>query len=316
MVFSYCYRAVGDFITPTVIFGGGLLLNLALDPLLMFGLGPFPRMELVGAAWASAIAQGAGVLAYAWLLLGSRRNALLVVRRPFTLDWAALWQMAKIGAPAGVQYLLFSAMLMLTYRYVGPFGAAATAAVGIGFRIIQSAVMPCVAIGVAVASLVGQNYGARRFDRVKSAVGWGLLYTVGVGAFEAAVLMLFPGFWVGLFSTAPEIVPIGITYLVINALVLPPNGFGLIATFMSQGLGRTFAPMLAVFVRVGYFVAMLQVVERVWGLTLLHIFWTSVSATVADMLAMGVVMAVFWTRTLRPGTAPATAPKPAAEAAG
>jgi len=299
MSFSYCYRAVGDFMTPTYIFGGGLLLNLALDPLLMFGLGPFPRMELVGAGYASVIAQGAGLLAYAWQLLGSRRGHLLVVRRPFTVNWAMQWRMLKIGAPSGVQYLLFSAMLMLTYRYVGPFGAAASAAVGIGFRIIQSAVMPCVAIGVAVASLVGQNYGARRMDRVKSAIRWGLLYTVGLGVFEACVLALAPHFWISLFASEPEILGIGAVYLVISALILPPNGFGLIATFTAQGLGRTFAPMLAVFVRVGYFVVAMQVVERVWGLTLTRIFWTSVSATGADVLAMSVVMAVFWTRTLK-----------------
>lgn len=318
MVFSYCYRAVGDFITPTAIFAGSLLLNLALDPLLMFGLGPVPGLGLAGAAWAGVIAQGAGVLAYAWQALASRRGHLLALRRPLRLDGPLLWRMARIGAPAGVQYLLFSAMLMLTYRYVRPFGADATAAVGIGFRIIQSAVMPCVAIGVAVASLVGQNYGARRLGRVKAAIGWGLLYTVGVGALEAAVLAAFPRFWVSLFSAEPGIVGIGVTYLLISCLVLPPNAFGLVATFTAQGLGRTFAPMLAVVVRVGYFVLALQAVERLWGITLARVFWTSVTATIADVAAMGVVLTLFWTRVLKPApaaqTPPAAAPAPEAGA--
>ncbi len=312
MVFSYCYRAVGDFMTPAYVFGGVLLLNLALDPLLMFGLGPLPRLGLLGAGYATALAQGAGALAYAWQILGSRRGHLLVLRRPFRLEWPVLWRLVRIGAPSGTQYLLFSAMLMLTYRYVGPFGAPATAAVGIGFRIIQSAVMPCVAIGAAVAALVGQNYGARHVGRVKSAILWGLLYTVGVGLFETAVLALAPRFWVSLFSSDPEILGIGAVYLVISSLILPPNAFGLIATFTSQGLGRTFAPMLAVFVRVGYFVAALQVVERMWGITLTRIFWTSVSATGADLMAMGVVMVILWKRVLRPPPAPAA---PSAQAA-
>ena len=306
MVFSYCYRAVCDFMTPAYIFGGGLVLNLILDPLLMFGLGPLPRLGLLGAGYATALAQGAGVLAYAWQVLGSRRGHLLVLRRPFHLEWPVLWQLVRVGAPSGVQYMLFSAMLMLTYRYVGPFGASATAAVGIGFRIVQSAVMPCVAIGAAVAALVGQNYGARQLGRVKSSILWGLLYTVGLGLFEAAVMALAPRFWVSLFASDPEILGIGATYLVISSLILPPNAFGLVATFTSQGLGRTFAPMLAVFVRVGYFVAALQVVERVWGITLTRIFWTSVTATIADVLAMGVVMLVFWKRVLRPPPAQAT----------
>jgi putative MATE family efflux protein len=302
--------------TPTFIFGGGLLLNLALDPLLMFGIGPLPRLELVGAAWGSVIAQGCGLLAYAYLLLSPKRSHLLVLRRPFGIDWAMQWRIVKIGAPSGVQYLLFSVMVMLIYAYIGPFGAAASAAVGIGFRIIQSAVMPCVAIGVAVASLVGQNYGARRLDRVKSVIRWGLLYTVGVAAFEAAVFAVAPHFWVSLFSKEPEIIAVGVMYLLINSLILPPNAFGLVATFTSQGLGRTFAPMLAVFVRVGYFIVALQVVKHLWGLTLEHIFWTGVTATLADMLAMGVVLYLFWTRSLKPGAAPQGAPVtvPAADA--
>jgi Na+-driven multidrug efflux pump len=217
-----------------------------------------------------------------------------------------------------MQYLLFSAMLMLTYRYVRPFSADATAAVGIGFRIIQSAVMPCVAIGVAVASLVGQNYGARRLERVKAAIGWGLLYTVGVGALEAAVLAAFPRFWVSLFSAEPGIVGIGVTYLLISCVVLPLNAVGLVASFTAQGLGRTFAPMLAVMVRMGYFVLALLAVEWLWGITLERIFWTNVTATLADVVTMSAVLVLFWTRVLKPASSTEAPPAvvPAPEASG
>ncbi|HEX7926054.1 MAG TPA: MATE family efflux transporter, partial [bacterium] len=276
------------------------------------GVGPLPKLGLVGAAWGSVIAQGCGLMVYAYLLLHPSREHLLVLRAPFRINWAQQWRMIKIGAPSGVQYLLFSIMVMLIYAYIGPYGAAASAAVGIGFRIIQSAVMPCVAIGVAVASLVGQNYGARRLDRVKSVIRWGLLYTVGVGALEAAIFAVMPHFWVSLFSSEAEVLAIGVLYLTINCLMLPPNAFGLVATFTSQGLGRTFAPMLAVVVRVGYFVLALQIVQRTWGLTLERIFWIGVSATLADMVAMSVVMYLFWTRTLKPGAVPAGGPKPVA----
>ncbi len=319
MAFSFSYQAVGDFMTPTYIFAGSLLLNMALDPLLMFGLGPVPALGLAGAGYATVAAQFAGLLAYAWQILGSRRGHLLVLRRPFHLDWPVLWQLVRIGAPSGLQYLLFSAMLMITFRYVGPFGGEATAAVGIGFRIVQSAVMPCVAIGVAVASLAGQNYGARRYDRVKSVLAWGLLYAGGLAAFECAVLMLFPRFWISLFASDAEILRVGVLYLLVGSLQLPPNSVGLIATFSSQGLGRTLAPMLAVVIRVGYYVVALQVIERFWGITLLRVFWASVSATVADFLAMGIVMAVLWTRVLKAppdAGASAPAPQPTPEAAG
>ena len=303
---SFSFRAVGDFVAPAIIFGVTILLNVVLDITLIFGVGPFPRLGLMGAGIATSVAQGVGVLAYVWLVTASRRSSLLVVRRPFTLDPAVLWRLVKIGIPSGVQNLLFTAILMLGYRYVRPFGADATASVGIGFRVIQSCIMPCVALATSVASLVGQNYGARKPERVKAAIVWGFTYAIGISAAEYGILAIAPHFWVSLFAHEESIISIGSLYLVVMGLILPLNAYSMIVTFAAQGLGRTVMPMLAVGLRLVVYIVALQVVEATIGITLTSIFWTGAAISVVDLVTMSGVLVGFWRRVLK--VPPATAP--------
>jgi len=312
IAFSYCFRAVGDFITPTKLFATSLVLNLALDPLLIFGLGPVPALGLVGAAIATLIAQSIAVLIYAWRIVAPHGGHVLVLRRPFTLNWRLMGRIARIGSPSGLQYVLFSAMMMITYRYLAGFGAAATAAVGIGLRFTQSAVMPGIAIGAAVASLTGQSWGARQPARIKAGIVWGLIYTVGLGAAEYALLAAAPRFWVSLFASDPEIVHLGALNLLICGAFLVPNAIGIVTTFASQGLGRTYAPMLAVAVRLACFVLFLNLLERSGDLSVVAIYWATIAAFVADSLVMTAVLTIFWTRVLRTPVAVPAAAHPAA----
>lgn len=292
MVMGFCFRAVGDFITPTVLMALGVTLNIVLDPLLIFGLGPFPRLGIAGAALASVIAQALGTLVYLWLVLLRPGPRLLVVRRPFSLDLAVFLRLMRIGLPAGVQMALFTLMLMLVYRVVRPFGGEATAAVGVGFRIMQAAILPIVAIGAAVSSISGQNYGARRFERVKATVVWGMVYTGTITCAGYGALFTWPEFWMGLFSGQPPIIAIGSSYLILSGVGLPFHGVGYMVTCMAQGLGRTLYPLLGQVVRVTGFLAGLAVLEGALELGLQGIFWSNGLAYAAEFLAMGAILAL------------------------
>jgi putative MATE family efflux protein len=294
---SFSFRGVGDFIVPTALFGGGLLLNLALDPLLIFGLGPVPRLGLLGAAYATVTTQGLVVVGYLWLITVSRHSTLLVLRRPFRVDWRLLPRLLRIGLPSGVQFVLAAGAFMLTYRAIRPFGPDAAAAVTVGFRVMQSATLPAVAIGASVSSLVGQNYGARNLERVKAALGWGLAYMAGIFSFGAALMILFPAFWVSLFTSERGIIVIGADYLFIAAVSLPVYSVGMLTTSVSQGLGRTLAPMLAVGARLGCFALGLFLVEQLLGLSLLRVFWVATLAIALESALMGGVLVYLW-RTL------------------
>jgi putative MATE family efflux protein len=284
---SFAFRAVGDFIVPTLISAVSVLLNVALDPLLIFGLGPFPALGVAGAALATVLAQTVGLAGYLWLATASRRNTLLVIRRPFFWDWKIAGRILRIGLPAALQFILFTVSLLITFRYLRPLGGDATAAAAVGFRILQSALLPGVAIGAAVSSLVGQNYGAGQYSRIRSAMRWGLLYVAVVFSAEFALVAANPAFWVSLFAREPSVVAVGAQYLVIMGLTMPVYSIYFIATFSFQGLGRTTAPLAGTAVRLAVVLGGMQVLEHGIGLTAAGVFWVGAAAMVLEAATMG-----------------------------
>lgn len=307
IVNSFCFRAVGDFITPTLLMVLGFVLNLILDPLLIFGLGPFPRLEMQGAALATVISQLVVALVYLWLVTGSRRNTLLRVRLPFSLDPGLLWKMVRIGIPSGTQVLLFSLMMMVIYRVVGQFGGDASAGVGVGFRIIHAAFLPVLAVGSAVASLTGQNYGARKLQRVKSAVVWGGLYAAVLMISIYGLILLDPAFWAGLFSRDAGVIALAALYLKLTGIALPMHGTGYVVTSLAQGLGRTLYPLMGQAMRVAGFLLALSLLHGVYSLGLRGVFWSYAIAFLGEFVVMAGVVVYLWRTVLsRPETTETT----------
>ena len=301
MVTGFCFRAVGDFITPTALMASGVLLNIVLDPMLIFGVGPFPEMGIRGAALATVASQTITVCIYLWLLFRPHPKRILGVRRPFALEASHFFRVVRIGWPAGLQMVLYVVIMMLVYRAVRPFGGEATAAVGIGFRLLQAAILPIVAIGAAVSALSGQNFGARDPGRVKATVVWGSVYTGTIMFLAVAMLGFWPEFWVSLFSDQPKVVAIGTDYLWFSGVGLPFHGVSYMVTAMAQGLGRNLYPLMGQFFRFLGFIGALAILDGVFSLGLKGIFWSNTVAYGAEMFSMGVALAVLWFTVLKPG---------------
>lgn len=310
MVTGFCFRAVGDFITPTVLMATGVVTNIVLDPLLIFGIGPFPELGIRGAALATVTSQIITVAIYLWLVFKPHPGRILGVRRPFVFDLSQFFRVVRIGWPAGIQMALFALIMMLVYRGVRPFGGEATAAVGIGFRIIQAAILPIVAIGASVSALSGQNFGARDPARVKATVMWGSLFTGTMMCLAYGVLGVWPEFWVSLFTDQPAVVAIGADYLVLSGVGLPFHGVSYMVTAMAQGLGRNLYPLMGQLFRVLGFLAALAILDGYFALGLKGIFWSYAAAYGAELFAMGAALAVLWMTVLKPRI---SAPSPIVE---
>jgi putative MATE family efflux protein len=291
---SFSFRAVGDFIVPTAIMGASVLLNVALDPLLIFGLGPVPALGIAGAGLATWFSQIVGLAGYVWMSMASTRNTLLVLRRPLFWDRRLASRVLRIGLPSALQFMMFAAVLLLTFRYLRPLGGDAAAATGVGFRLFQTFGLPGVSIGIAVSSIVGQNYGAAIYSRVRAAMVWGFVYIAAVLSFEYVLVLMSPAFWVRLFAGEPEVVRIGAQYLVITCSVLPVFGLSFIATFVAQGLGRTILPLAGTFTRLGLLVVLLAILNSAIGLSVAGVFWMGVAAMFAEAIVMAGVLAVLW----------------------
>jgi putative MATE family efflux protein len=180
------FRSGGDTRTPFVLLGVSVLLNLLLDPALILGWGPLPRLGAYGAALATVLTRALAFVVGLWLL--ARRGG---VRRAFEPRTART--IATVGLPTTITGVLFSLIYMLLARTTGSFGSAALAALGVGHKIEGASYMCTIGFGLAAEAVVGQNLGAGRRNRARAA-GW---LTARIASVPSAALA-------GLFLVAPE----------------------------------------------------------------------------------------------------------------
>src|SRR5213595_4096376 len=166
-------RATG-IIKPTVgLQVLSVVLNMILAPLLIFGVGPFPRLGVTGAALATFIAILVADLLI--IIYFEKKYRYLRFRFPLWRAQMKIWSaMLRIGVPAGAEFVLLFVYIVIVYWIIRNFGPAAQAGFGVGARVMQALFLPVVALSFAVSPLVGQNFGGRRADRVRHSVKSGL----------------------------------------------------------------------------------------------------------------------------------------------
>ena len=145
------FRGGGDFLTPVKLMVAAVLINLVLDPILIFGLGGFPEMGLAGAAWATVIAQVLALVGYAFILLRPSKDERSVRLGTPILDRRFFVRLVQKGLPVGIQFALLPIFLGLILYAMKPWGPDWTATAGAGFRVLQQTLLPMVAVGHATA---------------------------------------------------------------------------------------------------------------------------------------------------------------------
>ncbi|MBU0629636.1 MAG: MATE family efflux transporter [Candidatus Margulisbacteria bacterium] len=180
-------QGAGDTMTPMLILAFSLLLNAILDPLLIFGLGPFPMLGVPGAALATIISRGIGCLIAFEVMLRGRSHIKLNLKS-YGVDGAIINRILMIGFPASIQMTLRGLMGVVLMWVVAGFGTMSVAAYGIGIRLSMLLMMPGFALGMASATMVGHNLGAKKPERAVSSVWTAVTY---YGAFMAVMGLLF-----------------------------------------------------------------------------------------------------------------------------
>jgi putative MATE family efflux protein len=235
------FRGAGDAAIAMRTLWLANLINLVLDPCLIFGLGPFPRFGVTGAAIATTTGRTVGVLYQLWILFGGR-GRVAVKRRHVRLNWPVLTQLLRVARTAMVQYFIATASWLTLARFNAAFGANAVAGYSLAIRIILFALMPSWGICSAAATLVGQNLGAKRPDRSERAVWLAGLYNmtfltlVGIVFFTAARPL------VGLFRPEAAVIPIAVTCLQYVSLGYPFYAWGMIMEQAFNGAGDATTP--------------------------------------------------------------------------
>ncbi|WP_049621376.1 MATE family efflux transporter [Frateuria defendens] len=197
-------RGAGDARTPFLFLGLSVLLDIALNPLLMFGAGPLPGLGIAGSALATLVAQSVA-LAALLLTLHRRRHFLWIGRRELALfkpDWTLLRALVSKGLPMGLQMMVISASAILMMRLVNDHGSQTVAAYGAAQQLWNYVMMPAMAVGGAVSSIAAQNVGARRWDRVGQVARWGVVYSLLLGGALIGAIYLFNHAALALFLPA------------------------------------------------------------------------------------------------------------------
>ncbi len=215
--------------------------NIVLDPCLIFGLGPFPRLGVTGAAVATTIGRSVGV-AYQIRALLSSRGRIRIERRHLRLDRGLMLHLARVSLGGVGQFLIGTASWLGLVRILAVFGAAALAGYTIALRIIIVALLPSWGMSNAVATLVGQNLGARRPERAERAVWIVGLYNMAVLLIVMVVFLWGASPLIGLFSADPVVRRLGALCLRVVSYGYGFYAWGMVLVQAFNGAGDTLTP--------------------------------------------------------------------------
>lgn len=243
-VFTGLYTGIGDSKSPFWVTGTGLVLNLVLDPVLIFGVGPIPALGVAGAAIATAGSQGIVTLLF---LLMSQLQKGFFKGLPLwkKLGGNYLKQVWKMGLPIGIQNVFMSGLSLIVASLVAGWGANAVAVQKVGGQVESLSWMISGGFSMAVNAFIGQNFGAKKIKRVKGAYQTATVLMLIWGMLCTLALTLLPGPIFQIFIREPEVLPMGVSYLQILGISQLFMCIEASSTGAFNGLGETRIPSVA-----------------------------------------------------------------------
>ena len=288
LVLGGILTATGNTVTTFRVTAIGLVINFILDPVLIFGVGPFPRLEVAGAAIATVLAQALVTLLY---VLYARRDAHLLQRvrifaRP---DLKKIRDILRIGLPSAVQGALFTSISMVLARTVAVFGDTAIAVQKVGSQIESISWMTADGFSAALSSFIAQNHGAGNFERTKR--GFRSAFTIMVcwGIFTSLLLIFAAAPIFRIFIREPEALPLGVDYLVILGFSQLFCCIEIMVGGAFSGFGKTLPPSITSIVLTSARIPMAMVLSAT-ALGLNGVWW---SITISSILKGTVLLTLF-----------------------
>jgi putative MATE family efflux protein len=237
------FRGAGDAAIAMRVLWIANAINICLDPCLIFGLGPFPRLGVTGAAVATTTGRGIGVLVQLYFL--SRSDGRIVIRqRHLRLNVPVMLNMVRLSGSAVFQMFIGTTSYIGVMRIIASFGSIPVAACTIVIRIIMFVLMPSWGLSNAAATLVGQNLGADQPERAETSAWRACWFNVAVLGVLGILFVVFADVVVGWFTHDPEVAPIATLGLRIISGGFPFYAAGYVLTQSFNGAGDTWTPTL------------------------------------------------------------------------
>ena len=252
MVAMASMRATGDTRLPSKLMIAGSILNVILDPILIFGLGPVPAMGLNGAAMAALLARGAIFVGAVYLLRG--RTNMLTFDRPDPDELRKSWKdILHVGLPAAGTNVVVPVGAAIVTAMIARYGPEAVAGFGVASRIESMTLVVFYAMSAIIGPFVGQNLSAGKESRILEALRLCTFFCVASGLLMAAVLAVLADFLPALFSSSTEVVSMASLFLWIAPISYGAYGMVMVMNASFNGFGH---PMPAVGISVGRIVVL------------------------------------------------------------
>jgi len=235
------FRGAGDPAIAMRVLGIGNAINMVVDPILIFGLGPFPELGVTGAAIATNTGRGIAVAIQFWTL-ASGKSRIHITRRHIELVPAVMWNVCRLSGSGFLQILIDTSSYIGLVRVIATFGSDALAGYTIAIRIVLFAIMPAWGLSNAAATMVGQALGAGKPDRAEQAVWTAAKYNAIVLGAVGALFVVFAPQIVAIFTADAAVAPNAVDCLRIVSAGFVFFAYGLVFTQSFNGAGDTWTP--------------------------------------------------------------------------
>ncbi|MFR6488157.1 MAG: MATE family efflux transporter, partial [Clostridium sp.] len=291
-IFTGILTAMGNSRTSFIATGIGLVLNIVLDPLFIFGFGFIPAMGVAGAAIATVLAQLVVMLLFLYTIV--KEPVLFCdVHMLQAPDITHTKEIFQIGLPSAVQSMLFSGISMVIARLIAGWGDAAVAVQKVGSQIESISWMTAEGYAAALNSFVAQNYGAKNTGRIREGYRLSMIVMLSWGVFCSLVLIAFPQVIFQVFIQETEVLPLGIDYLRILGVSQLFMCMEITTAGAFSGLGKTLPPSIVSITLTGARIPMAMLLGKWMGLN--GIWW----AITISSIWKGIVLLIWFLRDMK-----------------
>ena len=237
------FRGAGDATIAMRSLWVANICNIILDPLLIFGIGPFPELGVTGAAVATTFGRGMGVV-YQFYRLSGRDNRFVIRKEHLRFDFELLGKLLKLSGTGIFQILIGTTSWVGLVRVVSTFGSQALAGYTVSIRVIVFAILPAWGMANAAATMVGQSLGAGKPERAEESVWRAGLYNLYFMGSIGLLFVVFAPTLIGFFTTDPVVYGYGVEQLRIVSAGFLFYAYGMVLTSSFNGAGDTWTPTL------------------------------------------------------------------------